>query len=521
MVDDWGWGNVGYHLRESGSPLREIATPNIDALVKDGVELDRHYAYRWCAPSRSSFLSGRLPVHVFQGAAGGACNEYAGIPRGMTGLASKLAEVGYRTHQVGKWDAGLATREHIPVGRGFHSSLGYFDHCNDFFSYRAQSPFAGNVSTGGQNGPCHQNQTIKDLWDTDGPADAIMADSRMYEELLFAKRATEILDAHDPEVPLFLYYASHLAHVDPLNHLPVPQEWVDRFRFITDSPLRRQYHAMVSYMDDVVGNFTMILQRKQMWNHTLFVQSSDNGGPLYSGPLDSPAVNGGGATNYPLRGAKLSDWEGGVRVNAWVSGGFLPHSARGRKVDQFLHLADWYATFCLLAGADPADKRAGNFGLPPIDSINAWPLITGTSEVPLRSTLLLSSNTVVDTVAGWKLIVSNCTMAPQLECDVTSYNMWSPAVYPNLTQPNGMPWTVQPANCTMGCLFNILRDPGEQKELSAEEPVVKARLGAALAEAGRTQIHTPQVPDTDRCCAAATKYGGFLGPFVSDVLVSV
>eukprot|EP00662_Eupelagonemidae_sp_cell21_P001449 gene1449-49969_t len=58
MADDFGWANAGWHNPE------HTHTPNMDALVKQGIELDRHYIYLLCAPSRASFLSGRLPLHV-------------------------------------------------------------------------------------------------------------------------------------------------------------------------------------------------------------------------------------------------------------------------------------------------------------------------------------------------------------------------------------------------------------------------------------------------------------------------
>ena len=48
MVDDWGWANVGYHRNP---PTPEVVTPNIDSLVKNGLELDQHYAYQFCSPS--------------------------------------------------------------------------------------------------------------------------------------------------------------------------------------------------------------------------------------------------------------------------------------------------------------------------------------------------------------------------------------------------------------------------------------------------------------------------------------
>lgn len=67
-----------------------------------------------------------------------------------------------------------------------------------------------------------------------------------------------------------------------------------------------------------------LLKRKGMWDNLLFVFSTDNGGPIY--------YNGSaGANNYPLRGGKMNNFEGGIRGNAFVSGGFLPPSVRGTK----------------------------------------------------------------------------------------------------------------------------------------------------------------------------------------------
>ena len=69
--------------------------------------------------------------------------------------------------------------------------------------------------------------------------------------------------------------------------------------------LRRQYNAMVQYMDNEIGKFVNALKSRGMWDNTLLVFVSDNGGPTYMS---------GGASNAPLRGGKLSDWEGGKGV---------------------------------------------------------------------------------------------------------------------------------------------------------------------------------------------------------------
>ena len=177
LVDDQGWANVGYHRNP---PTPEVVTPNTDSLVKDGLELDQHYAYRFCSPSRSSFISGRLPVHVNDlnlhldiYNPNDPISGFAGIPRNMTGIATKLKAAGYATHQVGKWHAGRATPDHTPAGRGFDSSLGYFTG-NDYYTE--------------VYGTCSRTPIV-DLWDTDKPATGVNGTGPdHYEEALFLER---------------------------------------------------------------------------------------------------------------------------------------------------------------------------------------------------------------------------------------------------------------------------------------------------------------------------------------------
>ena len=299
LVDDWGWANVGYHRNP---PTREVVTPNIDDLVKEGLELDQHYAYKFCSPSRSCLMSGRLPIHVNdQNAEPNVYNPndpisgYAGIPRNMTGLATKLKKAGYATHQVGKWDAGMATPDHTPMGRGFDSSFGYYHHANDYYTENAGSCEYEN-----------KRHNPVDLWDTDHPATGINGTGPdNYEEALFREHLLQVVKNHDTTKPLFLYYAPHIVHTP----LQVPERYLQKFSFIDDHD-RQYYHAMVNYLDDVVGKLVAALKSRGMWDNLLFVTSSDNGGPVYPG---------GGANNYPLKGGKMGDWQGGIRVNAFVS----------------------------------------------------------------------------------------------------------------------------------------------------------------------------------------------------------
>lgn len=95
---------------------------------------DRAYSFQFCSPTRSSLQSGRYPSHVNDKNAdvtaynpADPVSGFAAIPRNMTGIASKLKAAGYMTHQVGKWDAGMATWDHTPHGRGYDTSLGCAD----------------------------------------------------------------------------------------------------------------------------------------------------------------------------------------------------------------------------------------------------------------------------------------------------------------------------------------------------------------------------------------------------------
>ena len=84
-----------------------------------------------------------------------------------------------------------------------------------------------------------------------------------------------------------------------------------------------------------------------MWDDMIVVLMSDNGGWV--------SANGtAGGNNFPLKGGKYNNWEGGIRVNAFVSGGFLPASQRGTKYEGLVAGWDWYATFCAFGGTNLA-----------------------------------------------------------------------------------------------------------------------------------------------------------------------
>lgn len=519
VVDDWGWNDWGVHAAGNAASA-EIQTPNMDALAAQGVILDRHYTHRFCSPSRSAFQTGRAPIHVnvLNDAIGDVNKKdpvsgFSGIPRNMTSIAEKLASVGYDTVMAGKWHAGLATPDHTPHGRFYSKSLAYLSGANDYFNDVVYD------ADGVGQGYCAIHQKYTDLWQDAAPArglnnswactQANQAPGCIYEDDLFASYVLEQIAAHDVASPLFLYYAPHSVHAP----LEVPQAQLAKFAFINDT-YRRSYAAMVNYIDGHIGSVVAALQAKGIWNNTLLVLTSDNGGPIY-------ANGSSGGNNWPLRGGKMSNWEGGVRVNAFVSGGLIPASRRGQVETGFIGIEDWYTTFCALAGVDPADSKAAAAGLPPVDGLNMWPLLSGQNSTSPRTEVWLGAafpfpgantgDTIIQgliTSDGYKLIVGQL-----------NENIWTGPLYPNTTTS----WQDVPLSCgdpnppydAPGCLFNVLLDPTEHLELAKLQPDVVKRMAARMTEIQKSVFNPDRgSPTLDACIASDTVLHGFIGPFL-------
>jgi len=503
VVDDVGWNNVPWHNKDL-----EAYMPVSKNLSAQGVELDRHYAYLYCSPSRSSLLSGRLPFHVNQV---NLKPEYAssGIPEEMATIPEKLKSAGYVTHATGKWHCGAATPRHTPHGRGFDTHLGYFDGAEDHFTQRqcidAECAQPDNITS-----------NFIDLWHTDRPAYGM---NGTYGDSMYANFVIETLEEHPLEKPVFLYVAFQGNHAP----LQAPEEYLSKFpqEWAHD---RRAYAAMGAFWDMALGRIVGTLQRRGMWEHTLLVLTSDNGGPVY--PSSAPRYpHCGGANNWPLLGGKANNFEGGVRTAAFASGGFLPHSVRGTKLEGYIHIGDWYATLCDLAGVNPFDARAAKAGLPAVDSINMWPLLSGSTQVSPRNEIPLSvdgpgfhqkpgksADTVSALIVGdYKLLggiyVGTFRQAPQWPTKDSCCHS-SCFLKPSFFQRCGT--ASKPK-----CLYNIRQDPEETVNLFEAEPALVRNMTSRL-EALRQSLFFPQLHDKKNSTAYSiwqSRYRGWVGPW--------
>jgi len=531
LADDLGYANVGF--TRAAPPSREVQTPALDALAASGAVLERAYSFKYCSPTRTAIQTGRAPIHVnvlnsdvMQHNAADPVSGFQGAPRNVTGLAEKLKGAGYATAMIGKWHAGMATRDHTPQGRGYDSSLVYFNMLNDYWTeaFGQDDGRARNCSTAAHPAPF----TAVDLWDGGAPARGLNNSAAcsqaaprgcVYEDDLFTARVLATIAASDPAVPQFIFWAPHSVH----QPYEAPAAYVDKFAFI-DVPARRLYAAQVNYLDDQVARVVAALRARGLWDDLLFVMSSDNGGPLYlSGNLSEPPAlhDIEGASNWPLRGGKGSNTEGGVRVPAFVAGGRLPAASRGATLGGFVGPEDWYATFCALAGVDAADARAAAAGLPPVDGFDVWPMLSGASASTPRAVHFLGSAaggslapTVVQGVIrvadGWKLLLGDVGPA-----------FWSGAVYPNASSqraaaPPPLACGDPAAGTGPGCLFNVLADPHETVDAAAANPRVVAELRALIEEAQRGAFSPDRgAADAERFCSQVVENGGFVGPFLA------
>jgi arylsulfatase I/J len=271
--------------------------------------------------------------------------------------------------------------------------------------------------------------------------------------------------------------------------------------------------------------------------------SSDNGGPIYGFGLPDNVCTYGAANNIPLRGGKLSDWEGGIRVNAFVSGGVVPAARRGAQAEAFIHIADWYATLCALAGVEAADEQAAIAGLPPIDSINQWPVITGETAVNLRDEIHVSPSTLIS--GEWKLLTgSQGEFHMLIGCSSVHGAVPFAGYWPGWGFDAMLKSASECKYRASGCVYNIRDDPSESNDLAATRPdVLQARVARAglshsaqctryaarlhCSNAGVLQRLMARLAELNKsvflpdrgnmsmaaCAVGMSEYGGFYGPF--------
>jgi len=408
VVDDLGYNDLTW--AGGGVAGGTVATPHIDSIASDGVQLTNGYASNaTCAPSRAALLTGRYPTRfgfeftpapkVFMRLVAsmtadqpGALRppryhaereadvpplDRQGVPPEEITLAELLRARGYRTLGLGKWHLGEALAL-APEAQGFDEYLGFY--AGGAMYLEADDPRAVNSMQAFDPIDVFLWANLPFAVRKDGGA-RFRPPTYMTDYL--ADEAVRAIEANRHR-PFFLYFSPNAPHT-PLQALRADY---DALAHIADHRLR-VYAAMIRSLDRAVGKILAALRANGLERDTLVFFSSDNGGANY---LGLPELN------HPYRGWKMTFFEGGLRSPFFVK--WPAQLASGTAFDAPVAHLDIFATAAAAAGAALPDDR-------PIDGVDLLPFLRGaTSGAPHAALFWRSGHYRAVRAGRWKLQVS-------------------------------------------------------------------------------------------------------------------
>jgi arylsulfatase B len=422
-----------------------------------------------------------------------------GVPQDVTMLPQVMRNAGYSTHHVGKWHLGMTRKWMYPSERGFDSSFGFMDGQADYVT--------------------QQNQFgIKSSWPCSGVdlqqnAEPALGMNGTFSYDWFRNHISKALEG-ELSKPIFLFVALQAMHT-PSPGPEMLQNFI--YEYQTKGVSDESYvlsNALITFADHVLKHAADLLRAKNMWENTLLIHLSDNGGQIVYGS------HGNQGNNFPLRGMKRSFFEGGVRVPAFVTGGALPIGGRGKLLSGYIHIADWYATIAELAG-HPTTVQAAQ------KSRSMAAYLSGDVSTSPRTSMILGAgdtdatcNYVESVIQGaYKLINGS------IPCSWASYQG---PLYPNASTVRiGFKVTAEQMaadDCVLDkttFLFNIREDPHELVNLADSHPVLLSNLQKMLMQARKeskgcfpTDHDRGEPNKADFCESFVRDNYGFVGPYM-------
>lgn len=366
VADDLGYRELG----SFGQKL--IRTPHLDRLAEQGMRLTQHYSGNAvCAPSRCVLMTGKHPGHAFVRSNKSTPPEgQLAIPDSEVTLAELLQREGYVTGAFGKWGLGGPESEGEPLRQGVDRFFGY--NCQAHaHSYYPSYLWSDNKRITLKNNPVVPGHaSLKKGADPSDPASYAQFKGQDYAPDRINAQALQFVRANKDK-PFFLYYPTIIPHVA----LHVPDEelkpylalkWKDPpftrgagYGYTPHFTPRAAYAAMISRMDQYVGNVLNLLDELKLSENTIVVFSSDNGTTHLKDEVDYDFF----ASVGELRGLKGSLYEGGVRVPTIVR--WPGRVASGSSSDRISGFEDWIPTLLELIDAKTAATGIDGLSLAP------------------------------------------------------------------------------------------------------------------------------------------------------------
>jgi arylsulfatase A-like enzyme len=349
--DDMGYGDLGCY----GSSVNK--TPAIDKLAREGTRFTDFYMVSpVCSPSRGGMLTGCYPPRISFGSFEGATVLFPGHGVGLhpdeTTIADMLREQGYHTKIIGKWHCGDQP-EFLPLNYGFDEYYGL--------------PYSNDM--GRQAGRKNQMPPLPLIRDSEVIQQ--QPDQRALTER-YVEQALEFITNHRDD-PVFLYFA-HL-------HVPLPLYAAER---VVQEADNGDSGACMASVDWSVQCLMHKLDEEGLADDTMIIFTSDNG---------SRGDNGG--SNAPLRGAKTTTWEGGMRVPCIMR--WNGHIPANRVCSDIVASIDFLPTFAALCGANLPKAK--------IDGLDLSALFLGNTKSKGREIFFYYKQNNLEAVrcGDWKL----------------------------------------------------------------------------------------------------------------------
>ncbi|NQY09043.1 MAG: sulfatase [Flavobacteriales bacterium] len=331
-VDDMGWTDLACF----GSDFYE--TPNIDALAADGVKFTNSYSScTVCSPSRASFMTGKYPArlhltdwiqgHKYPYAKMKVPEWDMQLDSSEFSIAEAFQEAGYFTAHIGKWHLGDEEKD-WPEHHGFDVNIGGW--AKGAPQNNKEKGYTGYFSPYG-------NPRLED-----GPEGEYLTE-RLTNNVcdLIKEKANE---------PFFINFWLYSVH----QRLQATEEKLAKYTAMVDSSKNHHnpiYAAMVEHVDDAVGKVVKQLKEQGLYENTIILFSSDNGG-LHR---ELPKIV---TSNAPLRSGKGDMYEGGVRVPTIL---YAPnHNMKTKEIHEPVITPDYYPTLLELAGISVQEKQKAN-----------------------------------------------------------------------------------------------------------------------------------------------------------------
>lgn len=418
LVDDMGWGDL------SCFGNTEAETPHLDRLAAEGIRFSQFYvAAPICSPSRCALVTGQYPQRwkITSFLNNREDNRRRGVADWLDvqapSLARLLQSAGYATGHFGKWhlggqrdvgDAPLITEY------GFDESLTNFE---------GLGPRLLGLADAHDGKPLKRHALGSDLL---GHGPVIWYD-RSQLTAGYVGAATAFLDrAAAAGQPCYV-------NIWPDDvHSPYYPPEARR-----GEGKRALYHGVLETMDEQLGAlFDHVRKSPKLRDNTLIVFCSDNG--------HEP----GAGTAGPLRGAKTTLYEGGVRSPLIVWGPGL--MARG------------------VAGRHDAKSVFAAMDLAP--SLLAIAGVSAPNEIAFDGEELSA------TLLGRRAASRTAPIFWRRPPDRKSWTAQGLGPQPDLAVRSG-PWKLLcNYDGSEAELYHVVSDPGEQTNVAAREPVEVQRL---------------------------------------------